>query len=70
MATKVDRRNKLIRNVDHNVWTKTVKRARREEGLEANALIEKLFGEYNASLDLKKAKGVTTEGESPVQVLD
>jgi len=46
---------KLIRYVDHELWTKTVKRARRVEGLQVHQLIDKLFKKYNDNLDALEA---------------
>jgi len=53
-ATK-KKKPKLIRYVDHELWTKTVKRARRVEGLQVHQLINKLFKEYNEQLDILEA---------------
>jgi len=44
-------KSKLVRYVNHELWTKTVKRARRVEGLLTHELIEKLFNQYNERLD-------------------
>lgn len=50
-SEEIKQKPKLIRYVNHELWTKTVKRARRVEGLLAHELIEKLFNRYNEDLD-------------------
>lgn len=49
---KITKKPKLIRNVNDELWTKTVKRARRVEGLQVHELINKLFTRYNDELDV------------------
>ena len=66
MTSEDERKPKLIRGMNHSLWQKTVKRARRVDGLEVHQLIEKLFIDYNTELD--KRNPLTEEDDGSVIV--